>query len=1105
MTILVNSSKLMFICSFLFALLLNICTTQASELNLSDKEKQWLSENPIIKVGVGVAFPPYMWVEEKEEQKIFKGMVSDYLNIFSKKLGVTFSPFLDIPFKESLEKGKRGEIDLFACLSETKERAAFLNFTEPYLSYPMVIITKENAPLIGGINDLRGKKISIVKHLAAFSTLVKKSPEKNFHFHFVNTVDQNLEAVSFGKADACIINLAVATYYIQKKGITNLKIASPADLDGIHLKMGIRKDSPMMLSIFQKVLNTIPQSDKDEISQKWIRVKYTPGIDVNLIKKWSLILSTVVAVIFFMFLFWNRKLSKEIDRRHVIEKDLRESRELFRDLVNTMSDWIWELDNKGRYTFCSNNVEGIMGYTPQEMIGKTPFDFMPRDKAGKIRKEFEIYLQNKSPIKDLENWNITKEGSEICILTNAAPILNKKGEITGYRGIDRDITENKQSNLLAEIQHKLAIDLSNTNDIQKRFELCLDAALESSGMDCGGIYLIGYESDGLDLIYHKGLPNGFVEATTQYSLDSENVKMVLKGEPIYSQHKDLGLQTNNIENIEELLAIAVIPILSKKTIIGSLNVASRKLQEIPLQSKNALETIASQIGNAINNFITEQKLQENEEKYRILFKSSSDAVFLIEVDSLKILEANKKAIDLYGYTYNELIGMTALSFSAQPDQNEMVIQKNQETAIHLRYHKKKDGTVFPVEITASYFKLQGKSINFSTVRDVSELKKIERQLNHSQKMESIGTLAGGIAHDFNNILTSIIGFAELSLLESEKGSVQEDNSKEILISGKRAKELVGQILSFARKSDDSKKPIQLSIIAKQVIKLLRSSLPSTINIKSKIESDSLIMGSETKVHQILMNICTNAAHAMSKSGGTLSFYLDEISIGENNHLNELDLETGSYIRIKISDTGLGIPPEKLNKIFEPYYTTKKIGEGTGLGLAVVQGIVESYDGKIRVTSELNRGSSFNVYLPITHKRGYSDNEYIPRELSKGNETILLVDDEKAIIKLGKRFLESIGYKVITETNSIEALKIFKANPENIDLVITDMTMPGMTGDILSEEILAVKPDVPIILCSGYNSKISEDMVKAIGIRRIYYKPVEQEKLSVAIRDVLSGC
>ena len=397
---------------------------------------------------------------------------------------------------------------------------------------------------------------------------------------------------------------------------------------------------------------------------------------------------------------------------------------------------------------------------------------------------------------------------------------------------------------------------------------------------------------------------------------------------------------------------------------------------------------------------------------------------------------------------------------------------------------------------------------FGTTQDVTQQKKMEaalkaseEKIRQSQRMESIGNLAGGIAHDFNNILASIMGYTELVLLEVEKDSKFGDSLQEVYAASKRAKDLVKQILAFARQSEEEIKPVQPSIVAKEVLKFIRSSIPSTIEVKVDIKSDSFIMGNATQIHQILMNLFTNAAYAMENDGGLLEVSLKDSTIADSLDWKKLELRQGNYLEIKVSDTGTGISPEIIESVFEPYFTTKGTGEGTGLGLAVVQGIVETYGGKITVDSILGKGTTFAIYLPIT-KKHTANLAYKSESLPTGAERILLVDDEGPIVKMNSELLERLGYSVTTRTSSIEAMELFRSKPEDFDLIITDMTMPNMTGDLLAIELIKIRPDIPVILCTGYSKKISEETASEIGINAFMYKPITMGDMAKTVRKVL---
>jgi signal transduction histidine kinase/CheY-like chemotaxis protein len=385
----------------------------------------------------------------------------------------------------------------------------------------------------------------------------------------------------------------------------------------------------------------------------------------------------------------------------------------------------------------------------------------------------------------------------------------------------------------------------------------------------------------------------------------------------------------------------------------------------------------------------------------------------------------------------------------------------------------------------------------------AEKQQLEMQLRQTQKMEAIGTLAGGIAHDFNNILGIISGYAELATIDAPEGSRSRKCLTEIFTAGQRAKELVQQILTFSRQGVSEPKPLQIGFAVKEVMKMLRATLPTTIEVRYDVPKKlPAVVADPTQIHQVVMNLCTNASHAMRKTGGRLEVSLEEVMVDAATTALVPDLTQGRYQKLTVRDTGHGMPPEVVDRIFDPFFSTKEPGEGTGLGLSVVHGIVKKHGGGIDVTSTVGEGTTFEVYFPsIGEAEERPVDEVLP--LPTGSERILLVDDEKAMVEMGRQMLESLGYKVTAQTSSVDALSDFKTRPDAFDLVMTDMTMPRMTGADLSQEILKTRPDIPIILCTGFSERIQEDSAKAIGIREFVLKPVVLRDIAHIIRRALA--
>jgi len=515
--------------------------------------------------------------------------------------------------------------------------------------------------------------------------------------------------------------------------------------------------------------------------------------------------------------------------------------------------------------------------------------------------------------------------------------------------------------------------------------------------------------------------------------------------------------------------------------------------------------------------ITKRKQAEtdfikSEARYKQIFENIQDVYYETSIDGT-ILEISPSIENISQYNRNELVGKSLYDFYTSSEERDellkLILDKGKVSNFEASLTDKDGSKRFCSISSLLVSDEQDNPIKLvGTMRDVTEKKQaenerkqLEAQLLQAQKMEAIGNLAGGIAHDFNNILTSIIGFTELSLDEVEKGTHLEDNLQEVYTAGKRAKDLVSQILAFARQSGEELKPIQVDMVAAEALKFIRASIPTTIEIRQNIESDSLIMGNATQVHQILMNLFTNAAHAMEEKGGILEFSLKDVVMDRGVSRKNMNLDPGNYVEIKVSDTGVGIAPEIIGAIFDPYFTTKGPGKGTGMGLAMVHGIVKSYGGKVAVDSKPGHGTLFRIYLPVTRKR-QGHRPYLSETLPTGTERILFVDDEAPIAKMGGQTLEGLGYTVSIRTSSIEALELFRSKPNDFDLVITDMTMPNMTGDKLAVELMKIRQDVPVILCTGFSKKISDERVSEMGIKAVAYKPIVKADLAKTVRKVL---
>lgn len=514
--------------------------------------------------------------------------------------------------------------------------------------------------------------------------------------------------------------------------------------------------------------------------------------------------------------------------------------------------------------------------------------------------------------------------------------------------------------------------------------------------------------------------------------------------------------------------------------------------------------------------VTDQKqavnaLRESEEKYRTIIENMEEGYYEVDLKGNMTL-FNDSMARILDYAAEQCAGMNYRNFVDGSIVNEVreTFKNVYSTGTMAQVAEwelvRHDGNTRIIEASvALVVDSDGKQKGFrGIVRDVTDRNRLEEQLRQAAKMEAIGTLAGGIAHDFNNILYVIMGYCELTVEELPKGSQLYFNVQQILSATVRARDLVDQILTFSRQRRQRKQSIRIVPIVKETLKFLRASIPPTIAIKERLEAvEETVIADPTQIDQILLNLCSNASHAMREHGGVLEVRLDNCTAPQDSP--QTDPENGSFahVRLTVSDTGIGMPPDILARIFDPYFTTKARGEGTGLGLAVVHGIVKAHGGHMEVRSEPEQGTTFHVYLPLAKGEATVAPTAFQNAAPGSGEHILLVDDEHAVVSMSREILQHLGYKVSAASDSRDALRLFRKDPSTFDLVITDMVMPNMTGKELASELKAVRPDIPIILCTGFADAITEAQAKKLGLGALMTKPVDKNKMAGTIRSVLN--
>ncbi|MGD9331099.1 MAG: ATP-binding protein [Desulfobacterales bacterium] len=560
-------------------------------------------------------------------------------------------------------------------------------------------------------------------------------------------------------------------------------------------------------------------------------------------------------------------------------------------------------------------------------------------------------------------------------------------------------------------------------------------------------------------------------------------------------------------------SLLCVPLSFETVHMGILAVGKNdKAQPLTESDQHLVVSIAAQTAIAINNIISFHMLEDSEARFRQAFDHAATGIALVTPDR-KIRASNRYLQVLLGYTEEALLGrslgdITVAAEHANGQQTLSRLIAGEQTFTQFEEgFRHKDGHTVWTRINGSLMRdKQGTPLYFIFhIQDLSAEKaaeqdkhQLEIQLRQAQKMEAIGTLAGGIAHDFNNILSAVGGYTELAMLHLPEDSAVRTHLQKVNTATERATDLVRQILAFSRQSEHERIPLQISSVVKEALQLLRASLPATIEIRKSIDNGPLsVLADPTQIHQIVMNLCTNALHAMQDTGGVLEIGLKKVDLSREKNTPENRIEPGPYVNLTISDTGCGMDVRTLDRIFDPYFTTKEKGKGTGLGLAVVHGIVESHGGTIDVSSTPGKGTTFSIYFPVAEQQAQGLEKPLT-DNPVGTERVLFIDDEPMLVDVCKTMLEKLGYQVTGMTDPQAALEAFRQNPQQFDIVITDLTMPGITGDRLAEKMAALRPEVPILLCSGYLKRIGPHTALSGTIR----KPITIEKLARALREAL---
>ncbi|MGP1677914.1 MAG: hybrid sensor histidine kinase/response regulator [Burkholderiales bacterium] len=780
-------------------------------------------------------------------------------------------------------------------------------------------------------------------------------------------------------------------------------------------------------------------------------------------------------------------------------------------------------DRAGNIEYVNPRFEQISGYTRAEAVGRNPRFLKSGENAA------QVYQQLWETISSGGQWrgelcNRRKNGELFWEFAEISGVRGENGEIEHYVAVKEDITERKASDAKIQRLGNLYAALSECNQAvmhcaneQALFQQVCAAVVNFGGMKLAWIGMVDEASKLVVPLTSFGDVTGYLQ-TIEVSVDAGTPAgrgpagaAIRENRPSWCQdylHDPTTAHWHERARRAGWQAAAALPLCRNGIPIGAISIYSSEPNAFDQAARALVGEMAANISFALDNFtreadrrLAEELLKESESRLSAVFQASPIGISVTRVADGKILEVNDAALRMYGYMRDEAIGRTVaeLGVHANLAQREELVQRLREQARVEGFEadfRNRSGALVKVEVTGRVIELQGEQCLVAMMLDVTDRKRLEDVHLQAQKLESLGTLAGGIAHDFNNILAAIRGNVDLAVKEVGPDHVAAESLQEIRKASARAGELVRRILAFGRPAEAQQEVVDLGAVVGEVLSLLRSTLPAGISLRKEFAQDTpQVLADAGQVHEAIVNLTTNAAHAIGARGGSIEYRLEPVRVGKKLAQSIAGIKEGRYARLTVTDSGCGMHAGTLARIFDAFYTTKPVGEGTGLGLSMVHGTMRSHGGAVAVESTPGKGSSFALYFPVVRKKAQKKAQSAPaRDLFYAGQRVLYVDDEEALVMLASRVLSHLGHQISGFIDPEQALAAFRAHPQDFDVVVTDLSMPHMSGFELAREVLAVRPGIPVLMTTGYIGAQDEGKARAAGIREVILKPVTMDEL-----------